>query len=117
MHDKINVYSKFFADKMLGEINKILDAEALNATVCMIYISIDALAYLSMPTQQSETTRKDFINWVDTYLKTDSSQSYQYCGKDFYASRCGKIHTYTPYSSYGKNQNWLPTKISYKLKR
>jgi hypothetical protein len=36
---------------------------------------------LSVDARRSNVTdQRDFIAWVDTYLKADPSQSYQYCG-------------------------------------
>jgi len=63
------------------------------ATLVMSFVSIDTLANLGRPANQEQATRKDFISWVDTYLKADSSQVYQYKGKDVYAARCAVLHT------------------------
>lgn len=88
---------------MIEEVTKVAGSDSLSATVIVIYVFIDTLAYLSMPLGQTKNKKTDFIKWVDQYLKTDASQSYQYNGKDMYGSRCGILHTYSPSSNYSKN--------------
>ena len=64
------------------------------AAVCMAYVGIATMSRLSMPVASTKQTRKDFIAWVDAYLKGDVSQPYQYRGIDVYAARCAVLHTY-----------------------
>jgi hypothetical protein len=59
-----------------------------------MFSAIDAMAFLGMPLTQKEVHRQDFIAWVDKYMTTDSSQSYQYKGIDLYGARCGIVHRY-----------------------
>jgi len=79
---------------MFEELLAVFKAEALAATVIVIYVYIDAMAYLSISITKERQTRKDFIEWVNKYLKADPDQSYQYNGNDVYAARCGKLHHY-----------------------
>jgi hypothetical protein len=65
------------------------------AAIAMAYVFIDTMAFLAMPGGQTIQTRKDFISWVDTYLKTDPSQPYQYRGLDVYAARCSFLHAFS----------------------
>ena len=51
----------------------------------MVYVFIDTMAFLAMPAGQMAQTRKDFIGWVDTYLKADPTERYQYRGLEFSA--------------------------------
>jgi len=60
----------------------------------MSYITIDTMASLAMPSDRTQATRRDFITWVDRYLKGHKDQPYQYRGKDVYAARCAFLHTY-----------------------
>lgn len=87
----------------IDEISKVQKANALSATVIMIYVAIDAMAFLSMPLGKLKNDSKDFINWVDTYMKADDTQAYQYNGKDMWGARCAKLHSYSSYSEYSEN--------------
>lgn len=86
---------------ILGQIIKVRDAGAISATIIMLYIAIDTMAFLSMPLGKTKNGNKEFIGWVNKYLKTDEKQSYQYNGKDMWAARCGKLHSYSAFSDYG----------------
>lgn len=79
---------------LIREIKKCEAAGAIMASVTMCYVCIDTLAYLSMPLDQKNTKKKNFIEWVDTYLKPYSDQPYKYRGIDVYAARCAVLHTY-----------------------
>ena len=80
---------------IVDEIGLCETAGATAATVVMAYVGIDAMAYLNMPIGQTSQTRKDFIEWVDRYMKADPAQVYQYDGKDVYGARCAMVHTYS----------------------
>ncbi len=73
------------------------------ATLILIYTYIDALASLIMSPDKKEVSRQDFIFWVEKYMKTDPSQSYQYKGIDLWGARCGLVHRYSPSSKYSDN--------------
>jgi hypothetical protein len=79
--------------QILNEIKKCDDAGATTAAVALTYIGIDVMAGLSIETDRS-VTRRDFISWVDRYLRADEKSAYQYVGKDVYAARCGLLHAY-----------------------
>lgn len=80
--------------QMLTEIGKSFDAGAVVAALCMVYVCLDTLALLSCPVGQDKRTRREFIAWVDKYLKADPSSEYQYEGIDVYAARCAVLHSY-----------------------
>jgi hypothetical protein len=63
------------------------DAGRFRATLLLIYAAIDAMAFLNMPANQTEVTRKDFINWAEKYLKFPCKA--QLTGVDLYGARCG----------------------------
>ena len=94
-----NPYSDVIIDSICGDIKKVRDSGVLAGTVILVLSAIDAMAYLSMPLQQKDVQRNDYINWVDEYMKTDPSQPYQYKGIDLYGARCGIIHRYGVESS------------------
>jgi len=45
------------------------NAARFRATLLLIYAAIDAMAFLNMPANQPDVTRKDFIDWAERYLK------------------------------------------------
>lgn len=79
---------------ILQEIKKSFAADALMASLAMIFVGIDAMAWLSLPIDRNSVKRDDFCNWVDAYLKAEPGESYQYAGIDLYAARCALLHTY-----------------------
>jgi hypothetical protein len=81
------------------DIKVALDNKAFTGALILTYAAIDAMAFLSMPENQKEVHMKDFINWTEKYLKTDSRQSYQYRGIDLYGARCGIVHRHGATSS------------------
>jgi hypothetical protein len=81
-------------ENLLDQIRRCVKADAMSATAVMIYVCIDAMGALARPAAQKNTEKKDFIQWVDEYLKADVSQPYQYRGIDLYAARCGLLHTF-----------------------
>lgn len=97
---------------MLDEAHKAQSAGATVATLAMIYIGIDTMAWLSLPIEQDKQGRSDFYRWVDTYLKTDASQLYQYVGQDVYAARCAVLHKFATLSDLHK-KNPPPKKFGY----
>jgi len=89
--------------KDIGESLKLnLENGHLLASVILIYSYIDAMASLIMPTNQENVKGKDFITWVNKYMKTDKNQPYQYKGIDLWGARCGLVHRYSPYSKTSK---------------
>jgi len=100
-----NVYSDTLVKGLFGEIIKARDAGALSATVIMVYVTIDTMAFLSMPLSKKKNGSTEFIDWVNKYMKTESSQSYQYDGKDMWGARCAKLHSYASESEYAKDND------------
>ena len=81
--------------QMVDEIKKCEGAGALRACLLQIYVYIDTLAYFGMPISKSKNTKRDFIDWVDKYLKAEQSQPYQYRGVDVYGARCALLHAFS----------------------
>ena len=80
---------------LLDEITRCQEADATVAAVAMVYVCIDTMAFLAMLTGQTTQGKRDFINWVDNYLKADPTQSYQYRGIDVYTARCSLLHAFS----------------------
>lgn len=97
---------------MLHEAHTAHAAGATVAALAMVYIGIDTMTWLSLPIGKEKQGRSDFYQWVNTYLKTDASQSYQYVGKDVYAARCAVLHMFSTLSDLHK-ENPPPKKFGY----
>ncbi len=50
------------------------------------------MAFLSMPPNQAEVNRNDFIKWCDKYLSLTGSNQIQ--GIEYYSARCSVLHSY-----------------------
>ena len=81
--------------QMGKELKRTHSAGLLSATLAFAYVCIDTMSYLSLPSEKSQQERSDFIAWVDTYLKGEPSQPYQYRGLDVYAARCAVLHAFS----------------------
>jgi len=92
---------KFLKD--IGDSIKFaLENRHITASLILTYSAIDCMASLIMPEDQKEVRGNDFQNWVNTYMKADADQSYQYEGKDLWGARCGLVHRYSPYSRFSE---------------
>lgn len=80
---------------LVSELKRCEDAGHLTSALVLAYVCIDSMAFLSLPEGKQEQTRKDFIRWVDTYLKGHPEQPYQYRGVDVYAARCAVLHAFS----------------------
>lgn len=90
----MNPYQDTLVDAICGDIKKAHDNNIIGGSVILVFSAIDAMAFLSMPLGQKEVHRRNYVQWVEKYMKTDQEQEYQYCGVDFYGARCGIIHRY-----------------------
>ncbi|MFT3931057.1 MAG: hypothetical protein QM709_12265 [Spongiibacteraceae bacterium] len=97
---------------LVNEISTAYDVGATVAALSMVYIGIDTFAWLSLPLERDRQTRNDFYEWVDTYLKTEDEQPYQYVGKDLYAARCAVLHTFATLADLHKKVP-APKKFGY----
>ncbi len=79
---------------LLEEIARCEKAGAITASISMAYIAIDTMSFLSLPSDREVHYRADFIEWVEKYLKADSSQLYNYRGIDVYGARCALLHAF-----------------------
>ena len=77
------------------DIKVALDNGAITGALIITYSAIDAMAALMMPENQKNVRPRDFISWVEKYMKTDSKQPYQYEGIDLYGARCGLVHRFS----------------------
>ena len=69
-----------------------LDNKCYGSAVILIYAGIDALVHLGIPKAQMEATDRDFISWVEKYIKIGSKN--QITGEELYSARCAVLHAY-----------------------
>jgi hypothetical protein len=108
----MDLFKAVIANCIVNDIHVCLKNNAPTGAVLLTYCAIDAMAFLSMPQGNQKVERPDFRNWVKKYMKTDSSQPYQYHEEDLYGARCGIVHTYGAESDLS-NKNKCK-KIAYK---
>ncbi len=90
-------------DSIIGLVNEIKTTEkagALTSAVAMSYVLIDTLTYLGLPAGQKRQGKKDFVDWVNVYLKAHEDQPYKYDGLDVYGARCAMLHVYAAEASF-----------------
>lgn len=88
--------SNVINDSILKGISVAIDNGCYGSSVILIYAGIDAMAFLGLPALREYVTRKDFVNWVDRYMKFNGEV--QLLGVELYSARCGMLHTYSPFS-------------------
>ena len=69
-----------------------IEARCFGSAVKLIFSGIDTMAYLNMPGGQQDVERKDFIAWVERYIKFPCEE--QLSGLDLYGARCAMLHAY-----------------------
>lgn len=99
-----NLYVDVLVKGIIGEIAKVRDANAVSATAILVYVAIDTMAYLSMPSNKKINDSIDFKSWVNTYMKTDATQPYQYNAEEMWGARCAMLHSYSSYSKYSNDK-------------
>lgn len=98
-----SLYIDIIIDNICNDIQKARDNGILAGAIILTLSAIDAMAYLSMPTNKKDVDKTEYIRWVEKYMKTNSIQSYQYRGIDLYGARCGIIHRYGVESNLSEN--------------
>ena len=88
-------------EQLVEQIKINLENDAYTGVVMLTHCAIDTMAFLSMPSGKTRSTRSDFIKWVDKYMKVGSEQPYE--GIDIYGARCGIVHSYSAESDLSKN--------------
>lgn len=69
-----------------------LDNDCLDSAVILILAGMDSMAYLNMPDDQEDVTRKDFVEWAERYIKFPCVE--QLTGMDLYGARCAMLHSF-----------------------
>ncbi|MBI5888203.1 MAG: hypothetical protein HZB82_05780 [Deltaproteobacteria bacterium] len=72
----MDLFKAVIADCIGHDIDACLKNNAPTGAILLTYCAIDAMSFLSMPLEQDEVNKNDFITWVNKYMKTDSTQPY-----------------------------------------
>jgi len=89
-----------FALQRLKAIGICLREGFYEEALILLYATIDALAWLSLPPEKTNTLRSDFKQWVETYMLPDSSLGCT--SSDLYSARCGLLHSNTAESELSR---------------
>lgn len=85
---------------ILKGIRHCLQGESWGAVLILTYVGIDVMAYLGLQEGKEEQTRRDFIRWVERYMRLPTGKSYN--GTDLYAARSSILHRYSAESDMTK---------------
>lgn len=102
MHEASEHLEKIVNEGILRGISVAFDNKCYGSAVVLIYAGIDAMAFLSMPDNQEDVTRNDFVNWVDANLEFNSEN--QVSGLELYGARCGMVHNYGVFSKLSREE-------------
>jgi hypothetical protein len=72
------------------------------ACLILFYSTIDIMAWLSRDPHDADSTREDFIRWVEEFLLPGTGLDCK--GEDLYAARCAVIRSYA--QAWGSSQNY-----------
>lgn len=86
---------------MLRGIEACISSQCLVSALTLVYSTIDALAALDRPSENQDSGRSDFKNWVERHLLPNSG--FELPWEVLYGARCGILHTYSPDSSMARN--------------
>jgi hypothetical protein len=91
---------------ILKGIDLCLSRECLVSGVALIFCGIDSLAALTRPMDAANTLRSVFIEWVERFLLPGSGLACT--ALDFYAARCGVLHTHSAESELQRQGSARP---------
>jgi hypothetical protein len=77
-----------------------LENHCYGSAVKLILSGMDTMAYLNMPATQQDVEKKDFIIWVERYIRFPCKE--HLTGLDLYGARCAMLHTYGVRSKLSK---------------
>ncbi len=98
------MYNDLIVKGMFAEIDRTKRSGASLATAVMVYIAIDAMTHLGLPLDRDRPTKRDFITWVNRYLRMNKNEEYEYTGIDLYAARCRLMQPYSPEIEVGRDE-------------
>lgn len=85
-------YNNIIQEGLKGDIAFCFNNQRFRAALILIYSAIDSMASLTMPAEQVEVQRKDFIAWADRYIHLADSNAPT--GVELYGARCALLHGY-----------------------
>ncbi len=85
-------FNNIIQEGIKGDIDFCVKHDRYRAVLTLIYAAMDQMAFLSMPEEQEDVTRTDFLNWVDRYLQMPYQHSPT--SMELYGARCAQLHSY-----------------------
>jgi hypothetical protein len=87
----------------------------LEASLTLLYSGIETLGFLAACPGENAATKKTFTDWCEKYLLTrlGSVDGRPLTALDFYAARCGVLHTSSSVSDLGRGG--IAREISYRF--
>lgn len=93
----LDAFSSTFA-----AIDLLCERQLIQPALVLVYSTIDAAAWLSVPAGQEDVTRPDFVRWVDMYLLPGSTL--ECTALELYGARCGVLHSFTAFSKLSRER-------------
>jgi hypothetical protein len=106
----INLYQRSIQE-LTKTIEDCLKNKEKISCLILFYSTIDIMAWLSRDPHDADSTREDFIRWVEEFLLPGSGLDCK--GEDLYAARCAVIHSYTQVWGISQNNKVGANKIHY----
>lgn len=85
---------------MLKAVAVLLENQCLVSAVSLMFTTMDALAALTRPPHEPDTSKHVFVEWVSRYLAPETKLGCT--ALDLYAARCGVLHSYSAESKLGR---------------
>ena len=96
--------------ELLKTIDNCFKGKTNLSGLILLYSVIDIMVWLSRDQHNADSTKNDFIRWVEEFMLPGSSLVCT--AEDLYSARCSIIHTYAP--EWGTNMSYQnETKIIY----
>ena len=80
-------------DNVIKSIEICLKEKFHISSLILLYSGIDIVSWLNRPASKKQSSRKDFIAWVDGYLLPNPNIKCR--AIDLYAARCAIVHSYS----------------------
>ena len=97
--------------ELIKTIDYCFKGKANLSGLILLYSVIDIMAWLSRDRHDADSTKNDFIRWVNEFLLPGSNIACT--AEDLYSARCSLIHSYAPEWGTSMNHQNETKKIYY----
>lgn len=97
-----------------GGIRLCYENEHYSSALKLLYCGIDLMAFLSLPADQNDVTKSDFVKWVEEFIKLPGDN--QLTGEELRAARNQILHTHRPHQVLNENDKRRPIGYASKSK-